>query len=247
MFLFAFSDKANKKTKTEMLLDAINDESDDSDDSDVNLTDMLEGEEDAEDEEDDEDDDDDDDNDDDDDDDMEDEEEEEEEVQKPQKTPKKETPKQNGLVNKQEKTPKSAQKGQDKTPKGDKSPQGKDKTPATDKSPKKAEKTPKADKGQKTPGKEAGGASPQKKIIEGGVVIEDLKIGNGPVAKSGRIVQVYYEGRLKSNNKMFDSSKDGNGFKFRLGRQEVIKGWDVGVAGMKAGGKRRIICPPSMA
>lgn len=46
---------------------------------------------------------------------------------------------------------------------------------------------------------------------------------------------------------MFDSTTKGPGFKFRLGRQEVIKGWDVGVQGMKVGGKRRITCPPNMA
>ena len=61
------------------------------------------------------------------------------------------------------------------------------------------------------------------------------------------MVQVYYEGRLKSNNKLFDSTTKGHGFKFRLGKQEVIRGWDVGVSGMKVGGKRRIICPPNMA
>ncbi|KAJ8953203.1 hypothetical protein NQ317_018345, partial [Molorchus minor] len=58
---------------------------------------------------------------------------------------------------------------------------------------------------------------------------------------------VYYEGRLKQNNKLFDSAKAGKGFNFRLGNSEVIKGWDVGVSGMKIGGKRRITCPPSMA
>lgn len=46
---------------------------------------------------------------------------------------------------------------------------------------------------------------------------------------------------------MFDSSTKGQGFRFRLGKQEVIKGWDVGVAGMQVGGKRRITCPPNMA
>lgn len=59
--------------------------------------------------------------------------------------------------------------------------------------------------------------------------------------------QVYYEGRLKSNNKVFDSTNKGPGFKFRLGKQEVIKGWDVGFNGMKVGGKRRITCPANMA
>lgn len=91
---------------------------------------------------------------------------------------------------------------------------------------------------------------PQKggdKTLQGGVKIEEIKVGNGPEAKPGKKVQVYYEGRLKSNNKMFDSCKQGAGFKFGLGRGEVIRGWDIGVAGMKIGGKRRIICPPNMA
>lgn len=59
-------------------------------------------------------------------------------------------------------------------------------------------------------------------------------------------VSVYYVGRLKSNNKQFDSSQSGQGFKFRLGRGEVIKGWDVGVQGMKVGGKRRLTIPAKM-
>lgn len=87
----------------------------------------------------------------------------------------------------------------------------------------------------------------QKKTLQGGVVVEDLKEGQGAPAKSGRFVSVYYEGRLKNTNKLFDSATKGNGFRFRLGAGEVIKGWDIGVAGMKVGGKRRIICPPQMA
>ncbi|CAD7084269.1 unnamed protein product [Hermetia illucens] len=85
------------------------------------------------------------------------------------------------------------------------------------------------------------------KTLQGGVKIEDIQVGGGQEARPGKKVQVYYEGRLKSNNKVFDSSKQGAGFKFILGRGEVIKGWDIGVAGMKIGGKRRITCPPNMA
>lgn len=87
----------------------------------------------------------------------------------------------------------------------------------------------------------------EKKQISGGVAIEDLKVGSGPVAKAGKVVMVYYEGRLKQNNKMFDNCVKGPGFKFRLGSKEVISGWDAGIAGMKVGGKRRIVCPPAMA
>lgn len=99
-----------------------------------------------------------------------------------------------------------------------------------------------------TPKQEKAEASrSQPKQLEGGVVIEDLKVGTGDVAKPGKMIQVYYEGRLKNNNKMFDSARVGPGFKFRLGRHEVIKGWDVGIVGMKVGGKRKVTCPPNMA
>lgn len=52
---------------------------------------------------------------------------------------------------------------------------------------------------------------------------------------------------MKSNNKLFDSATQGPGFKFRLGKGEVIKGWDIGVNGMKIGGKRRITIPSHLA
>lgn len=86
----------------------------------------------------------------------------------------------------------------------------------------------------------------KKRVVEGGVQVEELKVGNGAFAKSGKFVSVYYVGRLR-NGKKFDSTTQGDGFKFRLGKGEVIKGWDVGIAGMKVGGKRRITIPPAMA
>lgn len=83
--------------------------------------------------------------------------------------------------------------------------------------------------------------------MQGGLVVQDLKTGGGAEAKLGKKIQVYYEGRLKTNNKVFDSTKAGPGFKMTLGRGEVIKGWDIGLAGMKVGGKRRLIIPPGLA
>lgn len=85
------------------------------------------------------------------------------------------------------------------------------------------------------------------RTLQGGLVVEDLKVGNGPEAKPGKKIAVYYEGRLKKNNKVFDSASKGPGFKFALGRGEVIKGWDLGVAGMKVGGKRRLTVPHQLA
>lgn len=86
----------------------------------------------------------------------------------------------------------------------------------------------------------------KKKVLEGGVQIEEIRFGNGAPAKPGKFVGVYYIGKLK-NGKKFDSAMSGDGFKFRLGKGEVIKGWDVGILGMKVGGKRKITIPPNMA
>lgn len=85
------------------------------------------------------------------------------------------------------------------------------------------------------------------RTLQGGLVVEDLRVGNGPEAKPGKKIAVYYEGRLKKNNKVFDSTNKGPGFKFALGRGEVIKGWDLGVSGMKVGGKRRLTVPHQLA
>lgn len=60
-------------------------------------------------------------------------------------------------------------------------------------------------------------------------------------------VAVYYVGRLQKNGKQFDQCNKGKGFSFKLGGGRVIKGWDVGIVGMKVGGKRRLTIPASLA
>lgn len=85
------------------------------------------------------------------------------------------------------------------------------------------------------------------KTLEGGVIIEDRKIGEGPVAKKGQKVGVRYIGKLSSDGSVFDSNTNGKPFFFTLGKGEVIKGWDVGVAGMAVKGERRIVIPAPMA
>jgi FKBP-type peptidyl-prolyl cis-trans isomerase len=80
-----------------------------------------------------------------------------------------------------------------------------------------------------------------------GLVIEDLKLGDGAEARSGQSVTVHYVGTL-TDGKKFDSSRDrGQGFGFKLGAGQVIKGWDQGVAGMKVGGLRKLTIPPELA
>ena len=83
-----------------------------------------------------------------------------------------------------------------------------------------------------------------------GLKIEEVKVGAGEVAVSGKSVTVHYTGWLTDGviqGKKFDSSKDrGDPFIFPLGRGQVIKGWDEGVAGMKVGGKRTLVIPPDL-
>jgi len=73
--------------------------------------------------------------------------------------------------------------------------------------------------------------------------IVDLRAGTGPECKAGDTVSVHYTGTLEDGTK-FDSSRDrGQPFSFPLGAGRVIKGWDVGVAGMKVGGQRKLEIP----
>ncbi|CAL0332029.1 unnamed protein product [Lupinus luteus] len=88
----------------------------------------------------------------------------------------------------------------------------------------------------------------QVRSFANGLVIEELSMGkpDGKSATPGKKVSVKYIGKLKKNGKIFDSNVGRAPFKFRLGVGEVIKGWDVGVNGMRIGEKRRITVPPSM-
>src|SRR5207248_1093170 len=99
---------------------------------------------------------------------------------------------------------------------------------------------------------EGGGAEEKKDkdkdlvTTKSGLKYIDLKEGTGPAAKEGDTVVVHYTGWLRDGTK-FDSSVDREDpFKFPLGAGKVIRGWDEGVAGMKAGGKRKLIVPPQL-
>ena len=82
-------------------------------------------------------------------------------------------------------------------------------------------------------------------ITSSGLSITDLNLGNGAEATSGQKVTVNYTGMLE-NGKEFDSSYGRGPFSFALGAGQVIKGWDEGVAGMKVGGKRKLVIPPEL-
>ncbi len=74
----------------------------------------------------------------------------------------------------------------------------------------------------------------------------DLTVGSGETAVPGKTVTVNYTGWLTDGTK-FDSSLDRyQTFHFVLGTGSVVKGWDEGIAGMKAGGKRQLRVPPNL-
>jgi FK506-binding nuclear protein len=80
-----------------------------------------------------------------------------------------------------------------------------------------------------------------------GVTIDDKKLGQGQHAKSGDRVAMRYIGKLKADGKVFDSNKKGDPFRFKLGAGQVIKGWEIGLQGIQAGGERRITIPAHLA
>ncbi|MFI7699202.1 FKBP-type peptidyl-prolyl cis-trans isomerase [Nonomuraea sp. NPDC049480] len=77
--------------------------------------------------------------------------------------------------------------------------------------------------------------------------IVDLVQGDGPEAKPGQNVRVHYVGVSFSTGEEFDASWNrGEAFEFPLGGGRVIAGWDQGVAGMKVGGRRKLVIPPHL-
>lgn len=86
-----------------------------------------------------------------------------------------------------------------------------------------------------------------KTFDQGGVQITDVEVGAGDLANKGAMVRVHYTGWLMDGTK-FDSSRDSDTpFKFSIGAREVIRGWDIGVNGMRVGGKRELIIPSKLA
>ncbi len=86
------------------------------------------------------------------------------------------------------------------------------------------------------------------------LLVTDLVAGIGETVLPGMVAIVHYTGWLHdpaardARGKQFDSSRErGQPFSFPLGAGHVIKGWDQGVAGMRVGGVRRLVLPPSLA
>ena len=80
------------------------------------------------------------------------------------------------------------------------------------------------------------------------LVIEDLSLGDGAEARAGDSISAHYVGVAHSTGEEFDASWNrGSALDFRLGVGQVIKGWDLGIVGMKVGGRRKLIIPASLA
>ena len=88
--------------------------------------------------------------------------------------------------------------------------------------------------------------APKERTTPSGLRITDLVVGDGAEAIAGQTVAVNYRGTL-ANGTEFDSSYGRGPFSFPLGGGRVIQGWDEGVAGMKVGGKRKLVIPPDLA
>jgi len=80
------------------------------------------------------------------------------------------------------------------------------------------------------------------------LVVEDLVVGDGAEAKAGSTISAHYVGVAHSTGEEFDASWNrGSPLDFQLGTGQVIKGWDDGIAGMKVGGRRKLIIPANLA
>jgi peptidylprolyl isomerase len=93
----------------------------------------------------------------------------------------------------------------------------------------------------------AGAAKAAPVTLPDGLSYVNLVVGKGPLPQPGQTLLVHYVGTFPDGRK-FDSSRDRKQpFSFVLGRHQVIPCWDEGLASMRVGGRRHLICPPSLA
>ena len=80
------------------------------------------------------------------------------------------------------------------------------------------------------------------------LLLEDIVVGDGDEATAGKKVSVHYVGVSFTSGDEFDASWErGRPFEFKLGKGQVIPGWDAGVQGMRVGGRRKLTIPSAMA
>jgi len=87
-------------------------------------------------------------------------------------------------------------------------------------------------------------------VTEGGLAYKDLTVGTGAVAKIGKIAVVHFTAWIDNNgergDKFFNSRDEGKPIAFKIGTDMVIEGWNIGVVGMKTGGRRRLMVPSEL-
>lgn len=79
----------------------------------------------------------------------------------------------------------------------------------------------------------------------GRVGIEEVAVGDGATAREGDRLSVHYTGTLTDGTE-FDSSRKRAPIEFRLGERRVIRGWELGIEGMRVGGRRKLTIPPDL-
>jgi FKBP-type peptidyl-prolyl cis-trans isomerase FkpA len=87
----------------------------------------------------------------------------------------------------------------------------------------------------------------EKVAVADGLEYEDLSIGDGEEVKTGDTVKMQYTGKLRSNGLQFDSNVGKAPYPVTLGAGGVIKGWDMGIPGMRVGGRRKLYIPAKLA
>lgn len=147
---------------------------------------------------------------------------------------------------KTEKGSKATQNGQKAAEKKRKSPQQKAKKSPQQKPTEASLDDDKKEKEEKKETPKKAKASKKMQSMGKGLKFRDMKIGKGKAVSNGDKVSVFYVGQL-DDKKVFDKAISGNGFEFELGKGDVIKGWDMGLKGMKKGGKRKLIIPAKLA
>lgn len=94
------------------------------------------------------------------------------------------------------------------------------------------------------------GGRTQESVVPGAVessfLIEDSVVGTGKEALTGSRLTVHYVGRLTDGRVFSSSREEGQPFVFDLGRGQVIRGFETGVSGMREGGRRKLVVPPSL-
>jgi len=84
---------------------------------------------------------------------------------------------------------------------------------------------------------------PAMRRLQTGVLVQDLAPGEGDTVAAGNTVTVRYIGWLPDGTR-FDGNESGEPIRFKVGVGTVIPGWDEGLIGMRAGGKRKLVVPP---